>query len=223
MKKKIIIVLLAAILLALVFLFPIKTHAISTIRSTPRVSVRSTPRVRTSTPRVRVKSSVKVKAAPKVAIKKTPSSSKPTPKVSLKKSPKSVEKNAPKVSVNKKPNLGKSTNPDYLFEPRKVENGKTYYSGKPNNNIRSDMSIQSPGTSKYLIRNETNYFPSYSNNFSSSRFFLWYWMFNHSDHKNNEGKIVKKDEFSWLQFIMIIVGVLAILVMIGLTIAVLFL
>ena len=93
------------------------------------------------------------------------------------------------------------------------------FKGSPKSNVKIPSTVK-PHSSKSLKIGETNYRPPYSSSFSSPRFWMWYYLFNHSDYKDKDGKIHKTDKFNWakvLGIILIIIVVISLLI--GVTLA----
>lgn len=93
------------------------------------------------------------------------------------------------------------------------------FKGSPKNNVKIPRTVK-PHSSRSLKIGETNYRPPYSSSFSSPRFWMWYWMFNHHDYKDKDGKIHKESRFNWakvLGIILIIIVVISLLIGVALS------
>lgn len=84
------------------------------------------------------------------------------------------------------------------------------FKGSPKNNVKIPNTVK-PHSSKSLKIGETNYRPSYSSSFSSPRFWMWYWMFNHHDYKDKDGKIHKESKFNWTKVLGIILTIIIVI------------
>lgn len=84
------------------------------------------------------------------------------------------------------------------------------FKGSPKNNVKIPSTVK-PHSSKSLKIGETNYRPSYSPSFSSPRFWMWYWMFNHHDYKDKDGKIHKESKFNWTKVLGIILTIIIVI------------
>ena len=84
------------------------------------------------------------------------------------------------------------------------------FKGSPKNNVKIPRTVK-PHSSKSLKIGETNYRPSYSSSFSSPRFWMWYWMFNHHDYKDKDGKIHKESRFNWTKVLGIILTIIIVI------------
>lgn len=84
------------------------------------------------------------------------------------------------------------------------------FKGSPKNNVKIPSTVK-PHSSKSLKIGETNYRPSYSSSFSSPRFWMWYWMFNHHDYKDKDGKIHKESKFNWTKVLGIILTIIIVI------------
>lgn len=84
------------------------------------------------------------------------------------------------------------------------------FKGSPKNNVKIPRTVK-PHSSKSLKIGETNYRPSYSSSFSSPRFWMWYWMFNHHDYKDKDGKIHKESKFNWTKVLGIILTIIIVI------------
>ena len=143
------------------------------VHSSPHASFHSSTHVGRSTFKSPSRSGSSIKS--RSSYKGTVKSSK-TPKVS-----------APKTS-------SKTTTP-------KVKSNSNF-KGKPIENATVPSNVK-PHSSRNLGFNETNYRPAYESSFSSPRFWMWYWMFNHHDYKDSKGVIHKTSKFNWLKFIIL--------------------
>lgn len=112
----------------------------------------------------------------------------------------------PKVSV---PKTSKAASP-------KVKSNSNF-KGKPIKNADIPTKVK-PHSSKSLGFNETNYRPSYESSFSSPRFWMWYWMFNHHDYKDSKGVIHKSSKINWLRTVVMFVLGASLLILIFLII-----
>lgn len=89
------------------------------------------------------------------------------------------------------------------------------FKGAPKSNVKIPNTVK-PHSSKSLKIGETNYRPVYESSFSSPRFWMWYWMFNHHDYKDKDGKIHKENRFDWTKVLGIILTItIVILILIG--------
>lgn len=111
--------------------------------------------------------------------------------------------NTPKVATPK--TSSKTTTP-------KVKSNSNF-KGKPIKNATVPSNVK-PHSSQSLGFNETNYRPAYESSFSSPRFWMWYWMFNHHDYKDSKGVIHKTSKFNWLKVILLFLLVSSFLLMI---------
>lgn len=84
------------------------------------------------------------------------------------------------------------------------------FKGSPKNNVKIPSTVK-PHSSKSLKIGETNYRPSYESSFSSPRFWMWYWMFNHHDYKDKDGKIHKESQFNWTKVLGIILTIIIVI------------
>ena len=84
------------------------------------------------------------------------------------------------------------------------------FKGSPKNNVKIPSTVK-PHSSKSLKIGETNYRPPYESSFSSPRFWMWYWMFNHHDYKDKDGKIHKESKFNWTKVLGIILTIIIII------------
>lgn len=91
------------------------------------------------------------------------------------------------------------------------------FKGSPKSNVKIPKTVK-PHSSKSLKIGETNYRPAYESSFSSPRFWMWYYLFNHHDYKDKDGKIHKTDKFSWTKFLgIILIIIIVISLLIGVT------
>lgn len=89
------------------------------------------------------------------------------------------------------------------------------FKGSPKSNVKIPNTVK-PHSSKSLKIGETNYRPPYSSSFSSPRFWMWYWMFNHHDYKDKDGKIHKESKLNWTKVLGAVLAIIiVILILIG--------